>query len=195
MRLNVAETCVVSYSKKTNVLSYEYQRCHTTSSSTGSIKDQGIFFDPKLHFQTNVDFLFSDWMKFLDIIRSITLRFSSLDCLYVLYFMLARSKLEFASVVSNVITSTAANNLERNQQKFASIGFYRFSPHILYFYIFALENLGLYSSRKRRHHLDAFFFLFRPIVTLNSELPSRKMLVFVFILTVLGTSQNLLFVL
>jgi hypothetical protein len=140
MRHNVAKTCVVSYSKKTNVLSYEYQRCHTTSTRTGSVKDLDVFFDPKLHFQTNVDFLLSDCMKLLDIIRSITFRFSSLDCLYVLYFMLARSKLEFASVVSNAITSTAANKLERNQKKFTSIGFYRFSPHVLYFYSFALEK-------------------------------------------------------
>jgi hypothetical protein len=79
-------------------------------------------------------------MKLLGLIRSIVFRSSSLDCLYVLYFTLDRSKLEHASVVWNSITSTDANKLERIQQKFAFVGFYRVSPHVPYFYTPALEK-------------------------------------------------------
>jgi hypothetical protein len=138
MRLNIAKTRVVSYFRKTNAPSYEYQLCHSTSTRTDSIKDLGIFFDPKLHFQNNIDFLFSECMKLIGLIGSVVFRFSSLDCLYVLYFTSVRSKLEHASVVWNSITSTDASKLERVQQKFASIGFSRFPPHVPYFYTFAL---------------------------------------------------------
>ncbi|PNF38213.1 hypothetical protein B7P43_G13470 [Cryptotermes secundus] len=93
------------------------------------------------------------------LIGSITYRFSSLECLYVRYFTLVRPKLEYASVVWNSITSTDANKLERIQQKFASVCFYRLFPRISYTYTYALEKLSLQSLRKRRHHLDAYFFI------------------------------------
>jgi hypothetical protein len=70
-------------------------------------------------------------------------------------FTLVRSKLEYAMVVWNSITSTDTNKLERIQQKFASFCFYRFSPYVPCTYTDALEKLSLQSLRKRRHHLDA----------------------------------------
>ncbi|PNF27925.1 hypothetical protein B7P43_G03400 [Cryptotermes secundus] len=159
MKLNIAKTRVVSYIRKTNFLSYEYQLCHDIITRTGSIKDLVVFYDSKLHFHTHINYIFSECIKLLGLIRSITYRFSSMESLYILYFTLVRSKLEYASVVWNSITSTNANKLERIQQKFASICFYRFSPHISYYYAYALEKLSLQYLHKRRHHLDALFLV------------------------------------
>jgi hypothetical protein len=66
---------------------------------TSSIKDLVVFFDSKLHFHNNVDYVFSECIKMLGLIRSITYRFSSLECLYVIYFTLVRPRLENVSVV------------------------------------------------------------------------------------------------
>jgi hypothetical protein len=66
--------------------------------------------------------------------------------------------LEYASVVWNSITSTDVNKLEHIQQKFMSLCFYHFSPHVPYTYTVVLEKLGLNSLRKRRLYLDALFF-------------------------------------
>jgi hypothetical protein len=112
MRLSIAKTCVVSYTRKKN-LSYEYQLCYTTVTRTSSIKDLGVLFDSKLHFHSHVEYVFSECMKLLGLIRSITYRFSSLECLYVLYFTSVMSKLECASAVWNSITSAYATRLER----------------------------------------------------------------------------------
>jgi hypothetical protein len=79
--------------------------------------------------------------------------------LYVLYFTLVSSKLEYASVVWNFITSTYANKLERIQQKFASVCFYRFLPRVPYIYTDALGKLNLQNLRKRRQDLDALSFV------------------------------------
>jgi hypothetical protein len=68
-----------------------------------------------------------------------------------------------------------------------------FPPHVPYSYAFASEKLGLHSLRTRSYHFDAFFFV-QSIVALNPALPSWKMLVFVFLLAVLGTYQRLVFV-
>jgi hypothetical protein len=115
------------------------------------------------------------------------IRFSSLDGLLCAIFYV-RSKLEHASIVWNAITSTDANKLERNQQKFVSVSFYPFSPHVPYTYTFALGKLSLHSLCERRYHLDALF-LFRFVVALNSTLPFWKMLAFVLFPSILGTSQ------
>jgi hypothetical protein len=108
MRLNTAKMRVVSYSRNKNVPSYEYELCHVAITRTSSINDLCVFFDSIQHFH-NRDFLFSECINLLGLIRSF--RFSSLDFLYVLYFMLVRYKLEYASVVRNSVTSTDANRL------------------------------------------------------------------------------------
>jgi hypothetical protein len=159
MRRNIAKTHTVSYSRKTNVLSYEYQLCHAAITSTSSINDLGVSFDSKLHFHNHVYLIFSECIKLLGLICSLTFRFSSLDCFCMLYFTLVRSKLEYASVVWNSITSTDANKLECVQQKFASVCFYCFVPNVSNYYTFTLDKLRLYSLRKWIHHLDAILLV------------------------------------
>jgi hypothetical protein len=82
MRLNTAKTHVVSHTRKTNFLSYNYQLCHATITCTSSIKDLRVFFESKLHFHNHVNCVFSECIKLLGLICSITCSFSSLECLY-----------------------------------------------------------------------------------------------------------------
>jgi hypothetical protein len=105
-----------------------------------------------------VNHIFSDCIELLGLIRSITLHFSSLECMLRLYITVVRSKIEYASVISNSITSTDANKLERIQQRFAALCFKRFfNPEVPYCYSFVFEQLKLLTLRVRRHRLDAFF--------------------------------------
>jgi hypothetical protein len=55
--------------------------------------------------------------------------------------------------------SIDANNLERIQQKFTSVCFYRFPSCSLLHTFIALEEIGLISLRKRRYSLDARIFM------------------------------------
>jgi hypothetical protein len=73
---------------------------------------------------------FHSVIKLLELVRTLTFSFSSLDCLYMLYLTLVRSKFEYASVVWNSIMTTDANKLERIQQKFAALCYNRFLPHV-----------------------------------------------------------------
>jgi hypothetical protein len=77
--------------------------------------------------------------------------------MFILYFTLVRSKVEYASVVWNSITSTDANKLERIQQKFTALCFKRFFPQVNYSYDSALKQLNLHTLQKRRHHAVALF--------------------------------------
>jgi hypothetical protein len=102
--------------------------------------------------------LFSECIKLLGLIRSMTFRYSSLDCFYLLYFTLVKSKLEYASAVWN---SYHAHWCQQAWAHLAEVSvlLYRFPPHVPYSYTSVLQKLGLHSLRKRRHHLDALFFV------------------------------------
>jgi hypothetical protein len=153
MKLNISKTKVISFSRKTNVPIYDYKLCQSPITRTDSIKDLGVFIDVKLHFHDHVNYVFSRCIKLLGLARSITFNFSSLECM----LRLIRSKLEYASVVWNSITSTDANKLERNLQRLAALCFNRFFPQVHYCYSLALEDLKLRTLHIRRHRLDALF--------------------------------------
>jgi hypothetical protein len=94
-------------------------------------------------------------IKLLGLVRSNTFTFSSLESMHRLCITLVISKLAYASVVWNSITSTDANKLERIQQRFAALYFNCFFPQANYCYSQALEELILHTLRMRRHRLDA----------------------------------------
>jgi hypothetical protein len=91
MKLSISKTRVISFSRKTNSLIYDYELCQSSITRTDSIKDLGVFIDSKLRFHNHVDYIFSQCIKLLGLVRNLTFPFSSLDCLYMLYFTLVRS--------------------------------------------------------------------------------------------------------
>jgi hypothetical protein len=82
--------------------------------------------DSKLHFHCHVDFECSQALRTLGLIRFITNNLSSLESLVILYIALIRSKLEYASVVWNKLTSTDSNKIENIQRQFSNLCCYRF---------------------------------------------------------------------
>jgi hypothetical protein len=116
-----------------------------------------VYIDNKLQFHDHVNYIFSQFTRLLGLIRNINFNFSSIEPMLRLYIALVRSKLEYASVVWNSITSTDASKLERIQQRFAALCFYRFFPQVRYCYILALQELNLHTLCMRMHRLDAVF--------------------------------------
>jgi hypothetical protein len=99
MKRNISKTKIITFSRKTKILIYDYKLCQSSLTRTDSIKDLGIFLDSKLQFHDHINHVFSHCIKLLGLARSISFTFSSLDCMHKLYIALIRSKLEYASVV------------------------------------------------------------------------------------------------
>jgi hypothetical protein len=75
-------------------LSYNYQLCRPTITSASSIKDLGVFFHSKLHLHNHVNYVFSEYIKLLGLICSVTYKFYSQECLhaYYMYFTLSQAQ-------------------------------------------------------------------------------------------------------
>jgi hypothetical protein len=116
--------------------------------------------DSKLHFHRHLDYLRSQALKLLGLIRFITYNFSSLHSLKVLYITLIRSKLEYASVAWNNLALADSNKLENILKKFASLCYNRFiQSNSFCEYEFMLNYLKFKTLYCRRQNLDALFLI------------------------------------
>jgi hypothetical protein len=87
---------------------FDYKLCQSSITRTDSIKDLGVITDSKLHFRNHVDYILSQCINFLGLVRNIIFTFASTDVLYIIYFTLIMSKLEYACVVCTSIMATEA---------------------------------------------------------------------------------------
>jgi hypothetical protein len=124
---------------------------------TDTIKDFGVQVHSKLHFHAHVGYIFSQTVRTLGTIRTVTYSFPTLDGQLVLYLALVRPRLESASTVRNSVTTTDAKPLGRIQRKLVALCQNRFSTHDHVTYEDFLEFLKLRTPHDRRLHLDALF--------------------------------------
>jgi hypothetical protein len=127
MKLNTQKTNVISFTRKTNSIHYDYHFGNAVITGTDCVKDLGVWLD-KYFFHHHVNYIFSVASKLLGLINFITYSFYSLDSLLVLYVSLFRSKLEYAFIAWNNLTTTDSNKLESTsiQKKFALLYHRRF---------------------------------------------------------------------
>jgi hypothetical protein len=96
MKLNLSKTNIISFTRKTNSIYFNYKLFNSLGARSQCVKDLGVLLDCKLYFHQHVNYIFSQSLKMLGLIRYITSSFSTLDSLLVV-----RSKIKYASVVWN----------------------------------------------------------------------------------------------
>jgi hypothetical protein len=126
MKLNSSKTTIKYFTRKTNSIYCNYKLCNNPVARSQCVKDLGVLLDCNLYFHQHINYIFSQSLKMLGLIRYITSSFFTLESLLVLYSNLVRSKIEYASVVWNSITSTDSEKLERIQTKFVAVCYTRF---------------------------------------------------------------------
>jgi hypothetical protein len=117
MELNIQKTKIISLTRKTNSIHFKYFVKDVLNLRAEYIKDLGVILDSKLYFHCHVDFVYSQALRTLGLIRFITYNFSSLGSLVVLCLALIRSTLESAFAVWNKLTSSDSNNKEKKINK------------------------------------------------------------------------------
>jgi hypothetical protein len=114
----------------------------------------------KIHFQQQVDNVFSQAVRLLGYIRTVTFSFPSLHCLLKLYYTPVRPKLESLSVAWKCIISSVTCNLERFQRQFVSLHHHHFFIHLDHSYGNVLNYWKFHILTARRLYIDVLFFFF-----------------------------------
>jgi hypothetical protein len=111
-KLNISKTRLISFSRETNTLIYDYKLRQYSIIRTNSVEDLEVFTDSKLRTHSHADYLFSQCTELLGLVRISIFSFSLISSAHImLHFTLVRSKPEYASVVWNSIMNTDANKL------------------------------------------------------------------------------------
>jgi hypothetical protein len=150
MTLNVGKTTIISFTRKTVGLHFNYKLSNNHILRSQCVKDLGVLLDSKLYFHHHVDYISSQGLKMLGLILYITSSFSTPHSLSVLYTTLVRHKLEYASVAWNSITSTDSSKLERVQIKCTTLYHSRFFLRVIV------------AVTTKECYLDLIFLLFIP---------------------------------
>jgi hypothetical protein len=141
--------------KQTNVIVITNSASSITA--TDCVRDLGVLIDTALHFRQQVDNIFSQAIRLLWLIRSVTFPFSSLHSLLTLYCTLGILKLQYASVAWNFITSSDARKMERIQRQFVSLCHHCFLSHQDYSYGNVLYCCKLHTLIAWRCYLHVLF--------------------------------------
>jgi hypothetical protein len=146
---------VTSFSRKSNILIYEYKLCQSSMTRTDSIiKDLRVFLDSKHNFHSYDNYIFSQYMKLFGSSSQRNLHLL-IPRTYV-HILFNHSKvyawvrlccLEFYYVYRCQQTGTHPSEICR-------LCFNRFFPYVHYSYAYASEHLKLHILRKRRYHFD-----------------------------------------
>jgi hypothetical protein len=82
MELNIQKSKIISFTRKTNSVHSKYFVRDVLIFRVECIKDLGVMVGSKLYFHSHVDFVYSQALRTLGLIRFITYNFSSLDSLF-----------------------------------------------------------------------------------------------------------------
>lgn len=116
--LNHSKCNVVSYTKKKELLSFDYNINGAVISRVDSVRDLGIIFDEKLSFVPYVQSVINSAIKSLGFVLRNGREFCDVETLKLLYITYVRSRLEYSSVVWSPTYNIHISALERVQRKF-----------------------------------------------------------------------------
>jgi hypothetical protein len=94
MKLGVNCTTVVSFTRRTNKLAFEYRFCESCINRADSIKDLGAIVGSTLYFYHQVDYVFSQAAKLLGFFHTLAFSCFPPQSLFILHFTLITSKLQ-----------------------------------------------------------------------------------------------------
>ncbi|KYB24594.1 hypothetical protein TcasGA2_TC030943 [Tribolium castaneum] len=118
LQLNLAKCCVVSFTKKQNIINYPYEISNSVLNRVITVKDLGITFDAELSFNFHVREIVDKALKSYGFIYRNGREFTNIKILRILYFAFVRSRLEYGALIWNPIYNTYVVQLENVQRRF-----------------------------------------------------------------------------
>jgi hypothetical protein len=116
--LNHLKCSIVSFTRKTKPLLFDYKINGSILTRRESIRDLGVIFDSKLSFGEHIRTIAGTAFRALGFVLHAGREFSDVATLKLLYITYVRSRLEYASLVWSPIYDVHSSLLERVQRRF-----------------------------------------------------------------------------
>ena len=158
--LNPDKCRVVSYTLKSDLISFDYNIGNTVLGRESNFHDLGIIFDNKLSFAQHISEITQSASRALGFVIRNSRDFINVDTLKLLYFAFVRSKLEYGSVTWSPFYQVHINRLERLQRRFLKFLSFRIDgvyPAIGISHDNLLSRHSFSSLQDRRAVLDLKF--------------------------------------
>lgn len=154
--LNIDKCVIITYTRKMNVIIYDYVIDNHYLERVDEVKDLGILLDGKLCFDKHINYIFRKCNKLLGFIFRACVNFKSHRSFLHLYNSLVRPILEYGSVIWNPIYKVYISKIERIQRKFTRQLYYKMRYRRVS-YEDRLHNLNMKSLAYRRLINDEIF--------------------------------------
>lgn len=153
LHLSLSKCKTITFTKKTNIVNFNYSLCGTSLEKVSIIKDLGITLDSKLHFDAHINLIVNKSFKLYNFVMRTCIPFKKTASYLLLYKSLVRSQLEYATSVWNPLYDKYHIQLEAVQRKFLRSMHYRcFRSKSSYDVL--LQKYSLPTLKMRRMLLD-----------------------------------------
>ena len=116
--LNINKCKVVSYTKRSHPVIFNYLLDNYILLRTTNINDLGVVFDVKLRFHLHVEYKVKAAFKMLGFVLRTCKDITNVDCIKILYFSFVRSILEYACMVWDPFYKCHIDLVESVQRRF-----------------------------------------------------------------------------
>ena len=118
LTVNAAKCSSVKFTKKRSVTAFDYTINNQPVMEKSSVKDLGVIFDNKMTFNKHIETTASRAMSIYGMTKRYCHDFSDPHAILAIYFGLARSILEYASVIWTPVYEVHKKRVERVQKLF-----------------------------------------------------------------------------
>lgn len=147
--LNINKCSVISFARKTNIATFNYNINNISLTRVDTIKDLGIIFDIKLKFDAHVNYISGKAFKMMGFVLRRCKEFVKPGTLITLFYCYVRNHLEYGSVIWNPHYDVYSYRIERIQRKFTKHLVFKF--RLSEEYISYEERLSLTKLRSLEH--------------------------------------------
>lgn len=154
--LNLDKCSVISYTRKTNPINFDYTINNSSLARVTSIRDLGILMDSGLSFNLHIDNIVNKAFRQLGFILRVSKPFKQSHTLKLLYFSFVRSILDFACIIWSPFYACHIGRIERVQKKFIkNLDFRENHDHVTY--EDSLRRHSVTTLENRRIMFDQIF--------------------------------------
>lgn len=167
--LNPDQCSVLSFSRASTIINYNYKLGSSVLNRVTHIKDLGILFDSKMTFQLHIDKLVNDCNRTLGYIKRQCVDFNNSKTILTLYYSYVFSKLQFASVIWSPVYRNNVERLEKIQRNFLRFLGYKSHFHVAHHDYSEIRRRFKILELEKRRTLSDILTLFKIINNLSSS--------------------------